>query len=237
MIDPRIKHLVNESLEDFQFEVENKLSQFALHQLKLREEKQQELDVEDQDTEETQDAEEQKSEIEKNDAEAEKIKAETEKAEADAEDITLDPNFQKEFFLDTFEYKGKVITLKKIGTGNNVPVSAYVDGKRTEVFLTMKQAMKGIKNIIDLKDKTNKNDVKEATIENLKTAGRDGVTLKHLDESMTHFTNNDVNDVLKIYNNLNRENKESFQKEFMSSQDDAVNMIHFFQERLKRDLV
>ena len=135
MIDPRIKHLVNESLEDFQFEVENKLSQFALHQLKLREEKQQELDVEDQDTEETQDAEEQKSEIEKNDAEAEKIKAETEKAEADAEDITLDPNFQKEFFLDTFEYKGKVITLKKIGTGNNVPVSAYVDGKRTEVFL------------------------------------------------------------------------------------------------------
>ena len=230
MIDPRITHLVNESLDKFSFEVEKKLSKVALHELKLREEKQQELDVEDQeDTEE-------KSEIEKTDAEAEEAKAETEKAESDTEDITLDPNFQKEYFLDTFEYKGKVVTLKKIGTGNNVPVSAYVDGKRTEVFLTMKQAMNGIKNVIDLKDKTNKDDVKEATVLNLKTAGLDGITLKHLDESMTHFTNTDVNDVLKIYNNLNKENKESFQKEFSSSQNSAVNMIHFFQERLKRDL-
>ena len=30
------------------------------------------------------------------------------------DEITLDPEFQKEFFLKTFEYKGKIITLKKL---------------------------------------------------------------------------------------------------------------------------
>ena len=48
------------------------------------------------------------------DEEADRPKDETEKAaaEGDKEDMALDPEFQKEFFLKAFEYKVKVFTLK-----------------------------------------------------------------------------------------------------------------------------
>ena len=70
--------------------------------------------------------------------------------------MALDPEFQKEFFLKRFEYKGEVVTLKKVGMGASAPVSAYVDGKRKDIFLTLKQARKGIKNIIDLEEQDEK---------------------------------------------------------------------------------
>lgn len=35
--------------------------------------------------------------------------------EGDKEDIALDPEMTKEYYLKSFEYKGKVITLKKLG--------------------------------------------------------------------------------------------------------------------------
>ena len=85
--------------------------------------------------------------------EAEESRPEKKEAEAseegDKDDITLDPEFQKEFFLNTFEYKDKVITLKKVGMGASAPVSAYVDGKRAELFMSQKQAEREIKKLID----------------------------------------------------------------------------------------
>ena len=166
--------------------------------------------------------------------------AQTDKAEADADkaDPTLDPDFQKEFYLKSFEYKGKVITLKKVGMGASAPVSAYVDGKRKDIFLTLKQARKGIKKILDLEDKMGgEKEVKEATISSLQTMPSDGVILKHRDESYSYFSLSEASDALEIHKRLNNKNKAAFEDELEDSQDKAVSMIHFFQERLKRDLI
>jgi len=166
--------------------------------------------------------------------------AQTDKAEADADkaDPTLDPDFQKEFYLKSFEYKGKVITLKKVGMGASAPVSAYVDGKRKDIFLTLKQARKGIKKILDLEDKMGgEKEVKEATISSLQTMPSAGVILKHRDESYSYFSLSEASDALEIHKRLNNKNKTAFEDELEDSQDKAVSMIHFFQERLKRDLI
>ena len=166
--------------------------------------------------------------------------AQTDKAEADADkaDPTLDPDFQKEFYLKSFEYKGKVITLKKVGMGASAPVSAYVDGKRKDIFLSLKQARRGIKKILDLEEKMGgEKEVKEATISSLQTMPSDGVILKHRDESYSYFSLSEASDALEIHKRLNNKNKAAFEDELEDSQDKAVSMIHFFQERLKRDLI
>ena len=166
--------------------------------------------------------------------------AQTDKAEADADkaDPTLDPDFQKEFYLKSFEYKGKVITLKKVGMGASAPVSAYVDGKRKDIFLSLKQARRGIKKILDLEEKMGgEKEVKEATIASLQTMPSDGVILKHRDESYSYFSLSEASDALEIHKRLNNKNKTAFEDELEDSQDKAVSMIHFFQERLKRDLI
>ena len=166
--------------------------------------------------------------------------AQTDKAEADADkaDPTLDPDFQKEFYLKSFEYKGKVITLKKVGMGASAPVSAYVDGKRKDIFLSLKQARRGIKKILDLEEKMGgEKEVKEATISSLQTMPSDGVILKHRDESYSFFSLSEASDALEIHKRLNNKNKTAFEDELEDSQNKAVSMIHFFQERLKRYLI
>lgn len=166
--------------------------------------------------------------------------AQTDKAEADADkaDPTLDPDFQKEFYLKSFEYKGKLITLKKVGMGASAPVSAYVDGKRKDIFLSLKQARRGIKKILDLEEKMGgEKEVKEATISSLQTMPSDGVILKHRDESYSFFSLSEASDALEIHKRLNNKNKTAFEDELEDSQNKAVSMIHFFQERLKRDLI
>ena len=166
--------------------------------------------------------------------------AQTDKAEADADkaDPTLDPDFQKEFYLKSFEHNGKIITLKKVGMGASAPVSAYVDGKRKDIFLSLKQARRGIKKILDLEEKMGgEKEVKEATIASLQTMPSDGVILKHRDESYSFFSLSEASDALEIHKRLNNKNKTAFEDELEDSQDNAVSMIHFFQERLKRDLI
>ena len=180
--------------------------------------------------------------IVKEEAAAKDPEPKAEKAEADSQgdkdDQTLDPDFQKEFYLKSFEYKGKVITLKKVGMGASAPVSAYVDGKRKDIFLTLKQARKGIKRILDLEDKMGgEKEVKEATISSLQTMSRDGVILKHRDDSYSYFSLSEASDALEIHKRLNNKNKAAFEDDLEDSQDKAVSMIHFFQERLKRDLI
>ena len=151
---------------------------------------------------------------------------------ADKDDITLDPEFQKEFFLKTFEYKGKVVTLKKVGMGASAPVSAYVDDKRTEIFLTLQQAEREIKNIIDMKEK-----MKPATMESIRQATLDGILLEHEDGSQNYMTFQETQDVLEIHKRLNNTNRDKFEKTFASSEDAATQMINFFQERLRKDVI
>jgi len=169
------------------------------------------------------------------DEEANRPKDETQKvaAEGDKEDIALDPEFQKEFFLKTFDYKGKVITLKKVGMGASAPVSAYVDGKRKDIFLTLKQARKGIKTIIDLEDKMKSGEEPQpATVESLQNASLDGAFLIHEDDSKSFLSFDEVSETLEIYNRLNNTNKDAFEKKLRLSEEDATDMIQFFQERL-----
>ena len=47
----------------------------------------------------------------------------------------------------------------------------------------------------------------------------------------------DIQDALEIYHRLNKEHRVAFEERLRKSQKDAANMIGFFQERLKRDLV
>jgi hypothetical protein len=152
--------------------------------------------------------------------------------EADKEDIALDPEMTKEYYLKSFEYKGKVVTLKKLGMGASAPVSAYVDDKRTEIFLSAEQAEREIKKIIDLKEKS-----KPATVESLTLTGKDGLIVEHDDGSTTNMTFEDTKMALEIHKRLNNTNREKFEKTFAASNEKALQMIQYFQERLKRDLV
>ena len=66
----------------------------------------------------------------------------------DAE-IALDPNFEKEYFMDTMEYKGRYIVFKKIGLGMAKPIRVYIEDKPWEIFPTLKFAKKHVKLYID----------------------------------------------------------------------------------------
>ena len=156
----------------------------------------------------------------------EKVEAETEKEDKD--DVALDPEFQKEFYLKSFEYKGKLITLKKLGMGASAPVSAYVDDKRTEIFLTPEQAEREIKKIIDMKEK-----VKDAKMESLENAGLDGVIVEHDDKTTTNLSFKQISEVLEIYKRLNNKNKDRFDVTFAKSSDEATEMINYFKKGLR----
>ena len=189
--------------------------------------------------------EEKKKEPENDSTASAEIKADTEKDE-----ITLDPEFQKEFFLKTFEYKGKIITLKKVGMGASAPVSAYVDGKRKDIFLSLKQARKGIKQIIDIEQpKTPTEPTPEETtsveevdgypptVDSLRNSDEFGIALVHEDTTVSFLDHNEINDLLEIHSRLNKKNKDNFEDRLSKSQESASDMLHYFQERIKRNLV
>jgi len=167
-------------------------------------------------------------------------KEEEASSDGDKDDITLDPEFQKEFFLNTFEYKDKVITLKKVGMGASAPVSAYVDGKRKDIFLTLKQAKKGIKKIIDMEEKR-KQPVQEtfvdASIKDFEQIDESGASVVFKDDSIAFLSKENANFILETYKSLNKKNRDKFEDKLKSSSEEAIQMVNFFQERLKRDII
>ena len=78
---------------------------------------------------------------------------------------------------------------------------------------------------------------KPATVESLENANLDGAYLIHEDDSTSFFTFDDVCETLEIYKRLNNTNRDAFKKRLRSSEESATDMIHFFQDRLKRDIV
>lgn len=50
------------------------------------------------------------------------------------DDTVLDPAFDKEFFLKTFDVGENIITIKTLGVGRNKPVSVYINDERWELF-------------------------------------------------------------------------------------------------------
>ena len=151
--------------------------------------------------------------------------------EGDKEDIALDPEMTKEYYLKSFEYKGKVITLKN-SEWVHLPLSLHMLMIRELRSFCQPRAEREIKKIIDLKEKS-----KPATVESLTLTGKDGLIVEHDDGSVTNMTFEDTKMALEIHKRLNNTNKEKFEKTFASSNEKAQQMIQYFQERLKRDLV
>ena len=65
------------------------------------------------------------------------------------DDISLDPNFEKEFFMKEMEHKGHKITIKQVGLGLSKPVRVYVDGNRWEFFPGPESALKAARSYVD----------------------------------------------------------------------------------------
>jgi hypothetical protein len=65
------------------------------------------------------------------------------------DDISLDPNFEKEFYHSSQKYKGQDVLIKQLGTGFGKPVRVYINGRRWEFFPGPKAAMKATKDYID----------------------------------------------------------------------------------------
>ena len=50
------------------------------------------------------------------------------------DDTVLDPTYDKEFFLKTFDVGEHSVVVKTLGVGRNKPVSVYIDNERWELF-------------------------------------------------------------------------------------------------------
>ena len=165
-----------------------------------------------------------------------------------------------ELFLKSFAYKDKIVTLKKMGAGVSTPVVVYVDDgdghQKLDVFLTPEQAERESKKILKLRDKQEKklakqeakqaaemerqqaemerqqDEVQEASIEALQNADLAGVVMLHEDDSISYLSFEEASAALEIYKRLNNTNREAFEKGLRLSEDNAIDMIQFFQERL-----
>jgi hypothetical protein len=79
-------------------------------------------------------------------------------AGANKDDVSLDPNFEKEFFYKSYEYKGQNVIVKQVGTGFGKPVRIYINDRRWEFFPGPKTAEKATKEYIDMMVKSAKKD-------------------------------------------------------------------------------
>ena len=73
---------------------------------------------------------------------------ESEKVAKD-DDLSLDPNFEKEFYMSETDYKGHKVMMKQVGLGLSKPIRVYVDGKRWEFFAGPELAEKASHSYID----------------------------------------------------------------------------------------
>jgi len=97
-------------------------------------------------------------------------------AGANKDDVTLDPNFEKEFYVNSYDYKGQKVIVKQVGTGFGKPVRIYINDRRWEFFPGPKTAEKATKTYIDQLMKDAKKDPDLAIsmtkkVENDKKAG------------------------------------------------------------------
>ena len=81
------------------------------------------------------------------------------------------------------------------------------------------------------------NEVQEASIDALRQSSLDGILIEHEDGSQNYMTFQETQDVLEIHKRLNNTNRDKFEKTFASSQDAATQMVNFFQERLRKDVI
>ena len=151
-----------------------------------------------------------------------------------------------ELFLKTFNFQDKIVTIKKVGSGVSAPVVVYVDDgngqQKLDTFMTAPQAERESKKILKLQAQQaemedENNEVQEASIDALRQSSLDGILVEHEDGSQNYMTFQETQDVLEIHKRLNNTNRDKFEKTFASSEDAATQMINFFQERLRKDVI
>lgn len=98
-------------------------------------------------------------------------------AGANKDDVSLDPNFEKEYFFKSYDYKGQTVIVKQVGTGFGKPVRIYINDRRWEFFPGPKTAEKATKQYIDSMVKAAKKDpeLASAMTNKVKTDKRAGV--------------------------------------------------------------
>ena len=72
-------------------------------------------------------------------------KADEAKPVAKDDDISLDPNFEKEYLSKSMVLDGHKVQFKQIGLGLSKPIRVYVDGQRWELFPGPEAAMRATK--------------------------------------------------------------------------------------------
>lgn len=65
----------------------------------------------------------------------------------DAE-LVLDPDYEKEYYMDSDEFGDHYVIYKKLGLGMAKPIRVYIDNKPWEIFTTIKMAKKITKEYI-----------------------------------------------------------------------------------------
>ena len=75
-------------------------------------------------------------------------KAEAEKPTAKDDDISLDPNFEKEYLQKSFKLGTHKVQFKQIGLVLSKPIRVYVGGERWELFPGPESANKAVKEYI-----------------------------------------------------------------------------------------
>lgn len=102
-------------------------------------------------------------------------------AGAAKDDITLDPNFEKEFFVKTIPYKNQKITIKQLGTGFGKPIRIYINDRRWEFFPGPKVGIKAAQTYIDdlMKDVKKDPQLAQAMTAQIKQDKAAGVSTVH----------------------------------------------------------
>ena len=76
-----------------------------------------------------------------------------------------------------------------------------------------------------------------ATISELETIDESGASVVFADDSIAFLSQNNANFILETYKSLNKKNKDKFEDKLKSSSEEAIQMVNFFQERIKRDII
>jgi len=75
-------------------------------------------------------------------------KADETKPVAKDDDVSLDPNFEKEYLTKSFAINGVKVQFKQIGLGLSKPIRVYVDGQRWELFPGPEAAIQATKQYV-----------------------------------------------------------------------------------------
>lgn len=98
------------------------------------------------------------------------------------DDVTLDPAFDKEFFLSSFSEGDTHVTFKTLGAGQGSPVNVYLNDVRWEMFTGPKKAMRETKKFLSSQQYESWKERKGLIKKEAAPTGGNGTTSKQAEE-------------------------------------------------------